>query len=144
MTPLEALLELLDHVGASRDAAALVSEDDLSRWPAEAVRELKAKKLLQRASPAVSAVCPGCEQECVMPVHTPHTGAGQRLRLSATSGMTSTGQPPPFAAGRGDFQIESALIEEPDGLVAGFGVSDRSIGQGHTGGNSSSAEPDCP
>ena len=76
MTPLEALLELLERVGASRDAAALVSEEELSRWPAEAVRELKAKKLLQRASPAVSVVCPGCEQECVMPVHTPHAGAG--------------------------------------------------------------------
>ena len=76
MTPLEALLELLDRVGASRDAAALVSEEELSRWPAEAVRELKAKKLLQRASPAVSVVCPGCEQECVMPVHTPSAGAG--------------------------------------------------------------------
>ena len=76
MTPLEALLELLDRVGASRDAAVLVSEEELSRWPAEAVRELKAKKLLQRASPAVSVVCPGCEQECVMPVHTPSAGAG--------------------------------------------------------------------
>ena len=76
MTPLEALLELLDRVGASRDAAALVSEEELSRWPAEAVRELKAKKLLQRASPAVSVVCPGCEQECVMPVHTPLAGTG--------------------------------------------------------------------
>ena len=49
MTPLEALLELLERVGASRDAAALVSEEELSRWPAEAVRELKAKKLLQKS-----------------------------------------------------------------------------------------------
>lgn len=76
MTPLEALLELLERVGASQNAAALVSEDELSRWPAEAVRELKAKKLLQRARPAVSVVCPGCEQECVMTVHTPIAGAG--------------------------------------------------------------------
>ena len=52
MTPLEALLELLERVGASRDAAALVSEEELSRWPAEAVRELKAQKLLVKASPA--------------------------------------------------------------------------------------------
>ncbi len=29
MTPLEALLELLERVGASRDAAALVSEEEL-------------------------------------------------------------------------------------------------------------------
>jgi hypothetical protein len=75
MTPLEALLELLERVGASRDAAALVSEEELSRWPAEAVRGLKSQKLLVKASPAVSVVCPGCEQECVMPVQTPPAGA---------------------------------------------------------------------
>ncbi len=77
MTPLEALRELLERVGAGRVAAALVTEEELSRWPAEAVRELKAKNVLQRASLAVSVVCPGCEQECVMPVETPlaETGA---------------------------------------------------------------------
>ncbi len=37
MTPLDALLELLERVGASRSAAALVSEEELSHWPAEAV-----------------------------------------------------------------------------------------------------------
>ncbi len=76
MTPLEALLELLERVRASRGAAALVSEEELSRWPAEAVRELKAQKLILRASPAVSVVCPGCEQECVMPLYTPPAGTG--------------------------------------------------------------------
>jgi hypothetical protein len=77
MTPLEALLELLERVGANRGAAALVSEDELSRWPGEAVRSLKSQKLLVRASPAVSVVCPGCEQECTMPVHTLPFGAGK-------------------------------------------------------------------
>jgi hypothetical protein len=76
MTPLEALLELLERVGASRDAAALVSEEELSRWPVEAVLALQAHKLLARASPAASVVCPGCEQECIMPVHTSPAGAG--------------------------------------------------------------------
>jgi hypothetical protein len=70
MTPLEALLELLERVEASRGAAALVSEEELNHWPAEAVRELKSQKLVVKASPAVSVVCPGCEQECTMPVHT--------------------------------------------------------------------------
>jgi hypothetical protein len=77
MTPLEALLELLGRVGASRDAAALVSEEELSRWPAEAVRELKAKKLLVKASPATTVVCPGCEQECTMHVDTVSAGTGK-------------------------------------------------------------------
>lgn len=76
MTPLEALLELLERVGAN-NGAALVSEEELSRWPAEAVRQLKSQKLLTRASPAVSAVCSGCEQECTMPVHTVSAGPGK-------------------------------------------------------------------
>ena len=70
MTPLDALLELLARVGASRDAAAIVSEEELSQWPAEAVREFKSQKLLAKASPAASVVCSGCERECVMPVYT--------------------------------------------------------------------------
>jgi hypothetical protein len=77
MTPLDALLELLERVGASRDAAALVSEEELSRWPAEAVREMKSQKLLVRGSPATSVVCPGCEQECTMQVYTLPSGTGK-------------------------------------------------------------------
>lgn len=77
MTPLMALLELLEHVGASRGAAVLVSEAELSRWSAEAVRALQTHKLLVRASPAASVVCPGCEQQCTMPVHSVFTGAGK-------------------------------------------------------------------
>lgn len=77
MTPLEALLELLERVGASRGAAALVSDEELSHWPAEAVRELKSQKLLVRASPAGTVVCPGCERECTMPVHTVTDGKGK-------------------------------------------------------------------
>ena len=76
MTPLDALLELLERVGASRGAAALLSEEELSHWPTEAVRGLKSQKLLVRASPAVSVVCPGCEQECTMPVVTFPAGTG--------------------------------------------------------------------
>ncbi|MFZ0663974.1 MAG: hypothetical protein WAM66_14895 [Acidobacteriaceae bacterium] len=77
MTPLEALLELLERVGASDGAAVLVSEAELSQWPAEAVRELKSQKLLVKASPAVSVVCPGCEQKCTMPVYTVFDGMGR-------------------------------------------------------------------
>src|SRR2546430_11296064 len=40
---------------------------------------------------------------------------------------------PPFAAGRGDFQIQTATVEQPDGLLAGLGVTYRGIGQGHGG-----------
>jgi len=70
MTPLDAILELLARMGASNGAAVLVSEEELSHWPAVAVKAMKSQKLLVKARPAASAVCPGCEEECVMPVHT--------------------------------------------------------------------------
>jgi hypothetical protein len=82
MTPLEALLELLERVGASRGAAALVSDEELNRWPVEAVRSLKAQKLLVKASPATTVVCPGCEQECTMPVYTPPAGTGPAVSFT--------------------------------------------------------------
>jgi hypothetical protein len=69
MTSLETLLELVARVGASNGAGVTVNEQELSQWPITAVRELKEKKLLVEASPATSAVCPGCEQECTMPIH---------------------------------------------------------------------------
>ena len=69
MTLLEALQGLLARLGATRGAAALLSEEELSQWPAEAVRALKSQRLLSKASPATSVICPGCEQQCAMPVH---------------------------------------------------------------------------
>jgi hypothetical protein len=74
MTPLDAILELLARLGAGNGAAVLVSEEELSHWPPVAVKAMKSQKLLLRARPATSVVCPGCEQECVMPVHTLPTG----------------------------------------------------------------------
>jgi hypothetical protein len=74
MTPQDALVELLARVEQGRCATVLVSEEELRGWPAEAVKTMKAQKLLVKAQPAASAVCPGCEQECVMPVHTPLAG----------------------------------------------------------------------
>lgn len=67
---MDVILELLARVGASNGATVLVSEEELTHWPTEAVRCLKSQKLLVKASPATSVVCSGCEQECVMPVHT--------------------------------------------------------------------------
>jgi len=76
MTELEAFAELLERVGASQGAAALVSEEEFSEWPATAVRVLKSLKLLVKASPAASVVCLGCERQCTMPVDTRLAGAG--------------------------------------------------------------------
>ncbi len=76
MTPQAALIELLARVGAAQGAAVLVSEEELSQWPAVVVAAMKSQKLIAQARPAASAICPGCERECVMPVHTPPTATG--------------------------------------------------------------------
>jgi len=76
MTPQDALIDLLEWVGASQDMAILVNEEQLRQWPAEAVAALKAQRLLVKVRPATSAVCPGCERDCVMPVQTATTATG--------------------------------------------------------------------
>ncbi len=76
MTPESALIELLVRVGARDGAAVFVSGEELSQWPVPAVAALKSQKLLVKTRPARSVVCPGCERECVMPVHTlPRAGS---------------------------------------------------------------------
>ena len=70
MTPETALIELLGRVGARHGDSVTVSTEELSQWPTEAVAALKLQGLLLKARPAKSVVCPGCEQECSMPVHT--------------------------------------------------------------------------
>jgi hypothetical protein len=70
MTPRGALVELLARVGASQEAAAVLNNHELNQWPETAVAALKTQRLLSKARPATSAVCPGCERDCVMPVQT--------------------------------------------------------------------------
>jgi len=76
MTPEDALAELLECVGAGCGATTMVSDHELSQWPSEATAAMKEQGLLTKASPASSAVCPGCERDCVMPVHTIPVAAG--------------------------------------------------------------------
>lgn len=79
MTPEAVLRELLERMATGQEVAALVSEDELSRWPNAAVTEMKAQRLLTKARPAASAICPGCERECTMPVHVlPDAARGPR------------------------------------------------------------------
>ncbi len=78
MKPVDVLIELLDRVGANQGAAILVTDDELRQWPSEAVKAIKSQKLVTRARPATSDICPGCEEQCVMPVHTPPTAAGSK------------------------------------------------------------------
>jgi hypothetical protein len=70
MSPEAALIELLERVGAGQDAGVLVTNYELNQWPNEAVAAMRSQKLIVKARPATSAICPGCEHDCVMPVHT--------------------------------------------------------------------------
>lgn len=62
------VMELLDRLGAGPKTGILVTNWELKRWPAEVVSALQVQKLILKARLATSAVCPGCERECVMPV----------------------------------------------------------------------------
>lgn len=77
MTPESALADLLARLGGANGAAILVNDEELSQWPPAAVAAMKSQKLLAKARPANSVVCPGCEQACLMPVHTPPRGGGR-------------------------------------------------------------------
>jgi hypothetical protein len=68
MTPEQALSELFGRLAAAKGAPVLISEQELVSWPELTVRAMKAAGLLIPASPASGVVCPGCEQECSMPV----------------------------------------------------------------------------
>lgn len=80
MTPREALIELLERLGASQGAGVLVNGEELAQWPPEAIKAMKAQKIIKKARRGVSAVCPGCEETCVMPVEV----------LPATDGAPSS------------------------------------------------------
>jgi len=68
MTPQAVLTELLDRVVSRQGEAVRIGNDELRTWPAETVAALKSAQLLTKARPASSIVCPGCEQQCPMPV----------------------------------------------------------------------------
>jgi hypothetical protein len=70
MTPIDALLELLDRVGACQGHAVLVNDEELLQWPGTAVKAMKFQRLIVKVRPASSVICPGCESNCVMPVRT--------------------------------------------------------------------------
>ncbi len=70
MTEQDALIDLLARVDAQAGGAVYVTGDEMALWPAAATAAMRSQKLLTKARPAVTALCPGCERQCVMPIHT--------------------------------------------------------------------------
>ena len=79
MTPETVLIELVDRVGASPDRTVRVNSRELTQWPGEAVAALKSQQLIRKTHSASSTVCPGCEEECAMPVHSVSSPSGQSI-----------------------------------------------------------------
>jgi hypothetical protein len=80
MRPIDTLFELLGRVGANQGSTVLVNAEELNQWPSAAVKGMKSQKLIVKASPAKSASCPGCEENCVMPVdNLPEKGGASSL-----------------------------------------------------------------
>jgi len=75
MTPAEVLDELLRRVTAA-GGKAIITGNELTRWPDEAVHALKKQNLMVKTKPALSANCSGCEEGCSMPVHIMPTVSG--------------------------------------------------------------------
>ncbi|WGS83804.1 hypothetical protein [Methylomonas sp. UP202] len=76
MTPDETLIELLERLGSMRGAPVLIDSRALRQWPTSIVAAMIQQGLLSKASPAKSAVCTGCERECMMPVHLMSNATG--------------------------------------------------------------------
>lgn len=70
MTADMVLIELLERIAANNGAAAFISTQEVNQWPSDLVTAIKSHRILEKASSAKSAICPGCERSCTMLVNT--------------------------------------------------------------------------
>ncbi len=85
---------LLDRLAAASGDAACFSAQELADWPTAALERLKAAGLLVAATPAASAICPGCEDECAMPVELATNAAGELRPFVACDKREDTARVP--------------------------------------------------
>lgn len=76
MNQADVLPTVLDRLAAEAGEVALFSEHELAEWPAAALARLKAEGLLVKGPPADTLTCPGCEEDCTMPVEIVTTDSG--------------------------------------------------------------------
>ena len=62
------LADLLDRVAAQDGKPLFLTEEELVEWPAYLVVVLQKHEFLRKAASSNSALCDGCEEQCVMPV----------------------------------------------------------------------------
>jgi hypothetical protein len=68
MTLNTTLVELIQRI-ATQDVDYVISWDQAQDWPEGALSLFKQAGLIKPAPPAHSVECPGCEENCFMPVH---------------------------------------------------------------------------
>lgn len=88
------LLALLDRLAAASGDAACFSAQELAEWPTTMLEGLKAAGLLVAATPAASVICPGCEDECAMPVELAMNAAGELRPFVACDKREDTARVP--------------------------------------------------
>jgi hypothetical protein len=110
MKPVDVLIELLDRVGANQGAAVLLNNDELRQWPSEAVKAMQLQRLVVKARPAASAICPGCEQQCVMPVHTVPVTARSAVSFIVCDKRNDTNRVPVSADRLIQWQCNAELV----------------------------------
>ncbi len=76
MKPADVLPAVLDRLAAAAGDVAQFSERELAEWPPAALAQLKAEGLLVKGPPADTLTCPGCEEDCLMPVEIVTTTSG--------------------------------------------------------------------
>ena len=76
MSPADVLPAVLDRLAAAAGEAAQFSERELAEWPAAAWARHTPGGLRVRGQPADTLTCPGCEEDCIMPVEVATTASG--------------------------------------------------------------------
>lgn len=123
MTALEVLIELVVRLGAGGGATVLISGAELGRWPGEAVQALKSQRIIAKAKAADSVVCPGCEEECVLPVMTLPNGEGTTRTFILCEQRDDTNRVPVSTAHllqwRCSFELVCGFVADSLGLQRG-------------------------
>jgi len=110
MNSVEELIELFDRVGGNQGAAVLIADDELRQWPSEAVTAMLSQKLVTRARPATSAICPGCELQCVMSVQTTPVAGGSTVSFIVCDKRSDTNRVPVPAGRLIQWQSDAGLV----------------------------------
>lgn len=93
MNEADVLPTLLDRLAAGGDPA-LFSEQELAAWPHHALKQVKTAGLLTHTAPVASITCPGCEEECAMPVEVATMSSGALRAFVVCDKRDDTGRVP--------------------------------------------------